>query len=278
MATGMKNGGQNSTGRGRNFSERGGLRLEGELVCKWPSYGGEFFKEIVSSPTEPFGLTLPNRLNANAIAVTTWFLLLMIQSPWLVQDVRRELRNVLLPDDSNNPADVKFDIAGLTSIPLLQGIYKEALRLGSATATARVVSNDIEVDGYILRKGSVVLMPVRVLHFHEKVYDEPEKFDPKRWISSPNESKEGNTAFLQKLKRQNASLRTFGGGSGLCPGRYVAEQEILTSVSMMIMMFDMELERGQAPPRPDPRNLMGMSPIKDPRVKIKRRINPRSAL
>lgn len=211
-----------------------------------------------------------DRLNANAIAVTTWFLLLTIQTPGLVLEIRRELKEVLLPSDS--PTEVRFDVAKLTAIPLLQGIYKEALRLGSATATARVVSNDIEIDGYVLMKGGVVLMPVRVLHFDKAVFDDAESFKPQRWITDENDTKES----AQKIKSQTASLRTFGGGSGLCPGRYVAEQEILGSVSYLLMMFDIALKVGQEVPRPDPRNLMGMSPLgKDPQVLLCRRANPK---
>jgi cytochrome P450 len=205
--------------------------------------------------------------------MATWFILCIIQSPERLARYRKICQEVLLPQEGNHADDLRFDMAKLRADPFVQGLWKEALRLGSASAAARVATKDVEVEGYTLRKGSVVLMPVRLMHFNTDIFPAPERFDPERWIVDlpADASKEETAAALQKQKKQNASLRSFGGGVGLCSGRYVAEQEILSTVSTVLLLFDIELEKDQGSFELNPRSLGIMSPAKELDIKIRKR-------
>lgn len=197
--------------------------------------------------------------------MTTWLLINIIQSPSLLERFRAECQQARLSDPSD-PSSVRFDMAQLKSSPFVQGVWKEALRLGSASAAARVLARDVELQGYTLKRGSVVLLPVQLLHFDPDVFDDPHTFNPDRWI--PGDEDDARTA--QKQKRQNANLRPFGGGSGICSGRFVAEQEALLAAATLLTQCDFHVEAGQTF-QLNPRSLGIMSPLRDIRVRLTRR-------
>ena len=114
-------------------------------------------------------------------------------------------------------------------------------------ALARIVTQDTELDGYLLRKGSVCLFPVRLLHYDEQVFPDAESFLPERWIGPEDDSSnETKSEFYEQEKKQKASLRTFGGGVSICAGRFAAEKEILSTVAAILLLFDIEAEEGGA--------------------------------
>ena len=216
------------------------------------------------------------RIITNAAPMATWFILCIIQSDSRLRKFREVVQPLLLPPVKSNPHDLRFDMAKLKEHSYIRGLWNEALRLGSASAAARVVSKDTELEGYALKRGGVVLLPVRLLHFDEEVFHEPEKFLPERWIYDlpQDATEEEHSLMAQKRQRQSANLRTFGGGTGLCSGRFVAEQEMLSTVSTMLMLFDIELV-GDGALELNPRSIGIMSPAKEPRVRIRKRQNPR---
>ena len=215
-----------------------------------------------------------HRIITNAAPMATWFILCIIQSDERLRKFREVVQPLVLSQSKahSNPNDLRFDMVKLKANPYIRGLWNEALRLGSASAAARVVSRDTELEGYVLKRGSVVLLPVRLLHFDEKSFEEPDKFMPERWIYDlpTNATREDRAVMAQRQQRQNANLRSFGGGTGLCSGRFVAEQEMLSTVSAMLMLFDIEL-MGNRELNLNPRSIGIMSPAKEPSVRIRKR-------
>jgi cytochrome P450 len=206
--------------------------------------------------------------------MATWFIFCIIQSGERLQKFREIIQPLILQQSKFHlkQDDLRFDMASLRAHPYIRGLWNEALRLGSASAAARVVARDTELEGYVLKRGSVVLLPVRLLHFDEKIFEDPNSFIPERWISylPPSATEEERTMMAEKQQKQNASLRSFGGGTGLCSGRFVAEEEILSTVSTMLAIFDIELmDSGLW--KPNPRSIGIMSPTRELRVRIRKR-------
>lgn len=227
--------------------------------------------------------------NLNAVPLVSWTLLSIISSPSRLARFRKEAHSCLLPaDPSLREEDLRFDLTALQQNSYIHGVWNESIRLGGQMAPARVVMRDTELEGYVVRKGSVILFPVRYLHYDETVFPEPEEFQPERWMipeedtGASEEDKEKRAALVEQQKKQRASIRTFGGGVSICAGRFAAEKEILSTVSAMLLLFDIELEGGGAI-RPqgqsdanfriqlDTRSLGIMSPGGNTRIRMRRR-------
>lgn len=149
----------------------------------------------------------------------------------------------------------KVDPTSLKDQPHIHGLWLEALRLGTVSAGARVIMDeDTELEGYLIRKGSVILMPVELMHFDPEVFADPYDMLPERWA----------TTDKVQLKHMHNSLRPFGGGASLCSGRFVAEQEVIGAVTTLLLLFDLKFEEGSDQWEPVPRSIG----VKRPRNKI----------
>lgn len=193
----------------------------------------------------------------------TWTIGALLANPSVLSEFRRNVETFM------SHGIEEFRVADFAAEPFIQAFWKEVLRLGVTSSAARVVSRDSEIEGYVVRKGSVILVPSRVLHFDPSVFEDPETFNPSRWLAR-DDSGQG---LPEKIKRQNTSLRPFGGGTGVCPGRFIAEQEVLLTAAVLVHLFDLEVDSGQDIPFPNlsPKALGAMHPIIDPYVTVSRR-------
>ena len=204
----------------------------------------------------------------NSAPMATWFTMCIIQSPGGLQAYRKKIQQSILPRQGAADYQMHCDMPSLKRNEYVQGVWKEALRTGSASAAARVVVKDSELEGYMVKKGSVVMIPVQLLHFDSSVFLDAERIDPGRWIAKhPNEERDS-----KRLQKQNANLRSFGGGAGLCSGRFVAEQEIISVVSTILLLFDIEFVTPITEFKLNPQSIGIMGPVKDPLVRLRRRI------
>lgn len=189
----------------------------------------------------------------------------VLKSPGGIHMYREEIQKSLISTEQTQ-SHVHFDVDSLKANAYVQGVWKEALRTGSASAAARVVVKDTELEGYVVKTGSVVLLPVQLLHFNPAVFPDPQLIDPERWIDSEQDERQ-----KERLKQQNLHLRSFGGGTGLCSGRFVAEQEVISVVSTILLLFDLEFITPVEKFRFNPRSIGIMSPAEGIVVKLRRR-------
>lgn len=113
--------------------------------------------------------------------------------------------------------------------------YREGLRCSNLNMPCREVAKDtfirdpVTEETYLLKKGTPVLIPMATLHPSPSVWgDDADKFDGRRWIKMEK---------LDKVEKKNMKqgFIPFGGGKHLCPGRHVAQVEILAMAAFMIM-------------------------------------------
>jgi len=185
----------------------------------------------------------------------------ILRNKYLVPKLREEIETVV--DMSTTPVTMNF--TALKNLPLLNSVYQENLRLAVATVTTRVVIEDTEFDGYILKKGRLILSPSRSLSMSD-VFDAPGHPATEFWAER----------FLvdEKQKvRLNASWKPFGGGISYCPGRYIAAAEILMSMAILLLKYDMELDEknGLMNVMSDRMGTGGLRPDRDAYLKVKRR-------
>lgn len=205
----------------------------------------------------------------------TWLVTALLTHPELLQQFRSKAEQHISGSEKGSPSDIRIDIPNFCAEPFIQGVWKEALRLGVTSASARVVTRDSEIEGYTVKKGSVLLLPTRNMHFEERVFHHPYEFNPWRWVldENPSSSSASGKVSPEQLKRQNNSLRPFGGGTGVCSGRFIAEQEVMMAAAVLLHLFEFEFQPGQSIPSPNlnPQGLAAMYPLVDPKVVVSRR-------
>jgi cytochrome P450 len=156
---------------------------------------------------------------ANAL-VWTWYLL--SQNPEVEARLHEELDTVLagrLPEFS--------DVAQLRYTEM---VLAESMRLyPPAWAIGRLTLDDYEVGGYRLPTGSLVLLSQYVMHRDARYFNEPERFDPLRWLPEAKEA------------RPQYSYFPFGGGPRRCIGEGFAWMEGILLIAALAQRWRLRL-------------------------------------
>nr|ASG81458.1 vinorine hydroxylase [Rauvolfia serpentina] len=124
------------------------------------------------------------------------------------------------------------DETDLKHLVYLQAIVKEGLRLyppGPLGAPHRAIE-DCQVGGYFIPKGTQLLVNVWKLHRDPRVWSEPEKFMPERFLTRQAEVDVFGHHF---------ELLPFGSGRRACPGITFAVQVMHLTVARLLQGFDM---------------------------------------
>jgi len=148
-----------------------------------------------------------------AIALS-WSWLLLAGNPAVADWWHEELDTVL--------ADREPTFADLGSLPRTQAIVAESIRLFSpAWIMGRRLLTDLEVDGWTLPRGTMVLASMFAVQRSERWWDQPARFVPSRWITP-----EG--AFDESAPGQpRGAWFAFGFGNRRCIGEQFAWSEAM---------------------------------------------------
>ncbi|KAL4933240.1 cytochrome P450, partial [Aspergillus undulatus] len=115
------------------------------------------------------------------------------------------------------------DDASLESLPLLNAVIKETLRLyGAAPGSLprSVPAGGATLAGYFIPEGVTVSTQSWTVHRDESIYPNPDEFDVSRWLEEDGEGK-GMRASLPQ-----SAFSPFGAGSRICLGIHLAEMEL----------------------------------------------------
>ena len=183
--------------------------------------GDDFLSELIVAlqqrfePAEAEALAVDNaatfylaghETTANAL---TWTLFLLAEQPDLQDDAAAESRAALAAGEADSPLPER--------LPLLRRILEESMRIyppvprfdREAVAADRL--GDAEVN-----PGDLVSIWPWLLHRHKKLWDDPDSFDPDRWLPE------------RRSGRHRFQYIPFGGGPRLCVGARFATAEALT--------------------------------------------------
>lgn len=159
--------------------------------------------------------------------MVSWILIEIISDLSLLKRVEDEVLTATTMTDS----EPSLDLSQVGTLPLLNSCYSECLRLRASIQVVRELRNDMELDGYTLKAGNVVMAPSWLSHYDEA------------WamVSHP-----ADTFYADRfLKKNCGSVKPgmffpYGGGDAICPGRYYAKAEILAAVALFIFTFEIE--------------------------------------
>ncbi|MEH2349582.1 MAG: cytochrome P450 [Nostoc sp.] len=128
------------------------------------------------------------------------------------------------------------DPMSIIALPYLSAVCNEALRIYPTQLFAfpRLVESPVEVMGYELHPGTVLISNIYSTHQREDLYPEPKEFKPER--------------FLEKQFSPYEFL-PFGGGSRVCIGGSFALFEMKLVLATIISRYQLELV-SKRPERP----------------------------
>ncbi len=145
-----------------------------------------------------------------------WALYLLALDQDTQTRVRAEVNSVVKGDD------VTAD--NLDHLQLTRSVLHEAMRLyPSAPQIARVCIEDAEVAGIAIKKGTIVTIPVYAIHRNPMFWDQPNAFNPDRFLAPDIFSKKNRFRYLP-----------FGGGARLCLGQAFVMAKALTLLAQII--------------------------------------------
>ena len=229
--------------------------------------------------------------NANVIPLIGFSLLDILLRPSLYSRVLSEIEPVFdytfesPPPQTGAPNLPSIDMPKLPTLPLLQSIYSEELRLRAAVMVQRtaMVDNFTLSDGeWKLPKGNMILgsswheMRDREIwndcageYSVDEFWSDRFLLYPNDLTSGPRRPKAGSVSssksksskpYLESRDRGAPRFSTepvqgsfipYGGGSKICPGRFYAKQEALGSLAMILKAFEFELKNTADLPKPN---------------------------
>ena len=166
---------------------------------------------------------------ANAL---TWAWYLLSRNPEAEAALHAELDRVL---GGRPPA-----VHDLPNLRFTRAVLAESMRLyPPAWAVERLALEDFEAGGYTIRRGSLVVASQYLVHRDPRWWEEPERFDPWRWMPE------------RQATRPKFAYFPFGGGTRICVGEHFAWMEgtiVLASIAQRWLLRHEE----PAPPVPQP--------------------------
>jgi len=150
----------------------------------------------------------------------------------VVEEIRATLGEKTIPDFKD-----------LDAFPLTYAVLKESLRLyPPIPIVSRKLDQDVEIEGYTLKKGINVTVRPWVVHHNPAVWSFPDEFRPERFLGDKPENADEPFAFIP-----------FSAGPRNCIGQKFALYEMKTILSMILPRFEFGVNEMFDNSRVDPR-------------------------
>lgn len=196
---------------------------------------GDVLSDLINARDEETGATLSDREICNELKTlfgagheTTalmlmWTLYLLAQNPEVDARLSDEVATVV---QGGVP-----QVEDLAAMPYTEKVINESMRLfpPAWSLMVRRVKEKITLGDTVLPEGSVLLIPMWVVHRDERIYADPLRFDPERF--------EGDW----KKRYPRYAYFPFGGGPHVCLGAHLSMFEGQIMLPMMVQRFRYEM-------------------------------------
>ena len=204
------------------------------------------------------------RSTANSVKAAFWTIFEVFARPDLLSRVR---------GIAQSSADTRLDESESIKLgknPLLQSMFTEITRLRVVGIIPRMpVGGDYQLGRWSVPAGSILGLSSRTGAMNKDVWntgtaEEPHPLDgfwEERFLvysdkpfsgplrkgkqagnGSPSPQKGAPDQPTFSTAGLNGAYLPFGGGPGICPGRHFARQEVLTTLAVLALRFDVELQ------------------------------------
>jgi cytochrome P450 len=115
-------------------------------------------------------------------------------------------------------------------------VLAESMRLyPPAWAVERLALEDFEAGGYTIRRGTLVIASQYLVHRDPRWWNEPERFDPARWMPD------------RQTARPKFAYFPFGGGTRICVGEHFAWMEGTLLLATIAQRWRLRYDASDAP-------------------------------
>lgn len=199
-----------------------------DLLATWLSARRPDGGPLTAEDLDAEGVTMllaGHETTANALSFT---LGLLGRHPDIYRRLMSEIDSAL--------GDAPATASSLERMPLLDGVVKEGLRLyPPAWIISRSVEQDTVVAKTPISAGSVLFVPVYGVHRVPSVWEDPEAFDPDRWLDGRGER-----------ARKLGMYLPFGMGQRRCIGEHLATLEARIALATILRKVRLTLMPGQS--------------------------------
>lgn len=167
---------------------------------------------------------------ASTVATFETIVLYLTKHPQVLRKLQAEIDSVFgKGKDQPMPEMINRD-----DLPYLHAVVLEVLRRHPTTPIIlpRETEEVTFVRGYRIPKGTTVMTNVWTTQRDPTYYENPEVFDPERYVKHPLGIKEGAPSLNRK------AVYTFGFGRRECPGKEFFFQQMELVMSQVIWAFD----------------------------------------
>jgi cytochrome P450 len=192
---------------------------------------------------------------ANTLA---WMIYLLSRHPEAMQRARREVRAVI------GAQALPTQYEQLSALPFVEACAHETMRLKPVAPILIIqAARDSVVAGIRIPAGQLVMLLMRPAATDERHFPDARTFDPARWLADGAPGRAASSAKRVAMP--------FGAGPRLCPGRYLAVQEIKMALAMLLGGF--EIERVSTPDGGEPREHLSFTMVP---TGLRLRLRPRT--
>ncbi|KAF5839758.1 cytochrome P450 [Dunaliella salina] len=155
---------------------------------------------------------------------STWALYDIARSPDCQRRIKRELHEAGLLQVPGQPAARPLEWSDL-NLPYFNAVLKESMRLHpvAGIGTVRVAPKNMELEGFPIRKGDLLWVPIDAVHNSVHNFTDPTIFDPARWLPETSNSSD--------KKASAASSSCPNGTASNGPDQGAAQQTLMPSAS-----------------------------------------------
>nr|XP_054754753.1 cytochrome P450 2C15-like [Lytechinus pictus] len=157
-----------------------------------------------------------------------WFILVMASITDVQEKIITEIDRVVGRERApciDDRKDMPYTDATITEVLR----FRPVAPIGVGHATAK----DVEIRGYTIPKRTMILINIVALHLDPNLWENPEEFNPDRFLSE-----DGKTVI------KHDAFTVFGAGRRVCLGEQLARMELFLFATTLMQRFRFHLPEG----------------------------------
>jgi cytochrome P450 len=198
--------------------------------------GDDLLSALVQARDPETGATLDDR-EVRDQATTIYFLwkpvAITLAWVWYLLAGNASAAERVHDEAARSPGALGPAVDELASLPYTRAVAAEELRLHPPVLLLpREAAEDDELAGHVVPAGTRVAMSAHVTHRHPAFWEEPERFEPERFLRPDDRPPFAYFPFAEPGPRR-------------CPGRDIAQAELVLAIAAIARRYRIELLPGE---------------------------------